>query len=386
MRIIPVFLGAVLGAGVSLLAGCGTHMGNSLISNPPSNADFSLTASPSTLSLTAGATGQAISVTATALNGFTGSVSVSLSGLPAGVTASPSTLTLTPGAAQTLTLTAGSSAVAGTATITLTGTSGADSHTATVALTVTAAAAPDFSLKVTPASVDLTAGASGQTVAVTASAINGFTGNVSVSLAGLPTGVTATPSTLILTPGAPQNLTLTASTSAAGGMTPVTVTGTSGSLTHTAPIALTVTSAAPASDFSLTRCADEPEPDCRRNREASFCDSDRAQWIHRIGCRVPERITHRSDCQPIDSDPFARRDSKPHTHRRHLSRREHGYNHADRHIRHPDSYGHCRADHQCRRSCAGFLTHRRADISQSDRRHSRKISFGNGQRAEWLHL
>jgi hypothetical protein len=252
MRIIPVFLGAVMGAGVSLLAGCGTHMGSSLISNPPSNADFSLTASPPTLSLTAGASGQAISVTATALNGFTGGVSVSLSGLPAGVTASPSTLTLTPGAAQPLTLTAGSVAAAGTATITLTGTSGADRHTATVALTVTAAAAPDFSLTLTPASVELAAGASGQTVAVTANAINGFTGNVSVSLAGLPAGVTATPSTLTLTPGAPQNLTLTASASAGGGMTPVTVTGTSGSLTHTAPIALTVTSATPASDFSLT--------------------------------------------------------------------------------------------------------------------------------------
>jgi uncharacterized membrane protein len=252
MRIIPVFLGAVLGAGVSLLSGCGTHMGNSLTSNPPSNADFSLTASPSTLSLTAGASGQTISVTATALNGFTGSVSVSLAGLPAGMTASLSTLTLTPGAAQTLTLTAGSSAATGTATITFTGKSGADSHTTTVALTVMAAAAPDFSLTVAPPSVDLTAGASGQTVAVTANALNGFTGNVSVSVTGLPSGVTANPSSLTLTPGAPQNLILTAAASAAGEMTPITVTGTSGILTHTAPIALTVSAAAPAPDFSLT--------------------------------------------------------------------------------------------------------------------------------------
>jgi len=252
MRINPVLLGALLGAGVSLLAGCGVNTSNSLASNPPSNADFSLAASPSTLSLTRGAAGQTVSVTATALKGFTGSVSVSLSGLPAGVTASPSTLTLTPGAAQTLTLTAGSSTAAGTTTITLSGTSGALTHTATMALTITAASAPDFSLAVSPASLDLTAGASSQTVAVTANAINGFTGNVSVSLAGLPSGVTTNPSTLTLTPGAAQNLTFTASASAAGGMTPITVTGASGALTHTAPIALTVTAAAPTPDFSLT--------------------------------------------------------------------------------------------------------------------------------------
>ena len=87
-------------------------------------SDFSLTVAPTSLSLTAGATGKAVSVTAIALNGFTGSVSVSLSGLPAGVTASPSTLTLTPGVAQNLTLTAGASAVVSMDTITLTATSG----------------------------------------------------------------------------------------------------------------------------------------------------------------------------------------------------------------------------------------------------------------------
>ena len=252
MRIIPVLLGAVLGAGVPLLVGCGVNTSDSLTSNPPSNADFSLSASPSSLSLTAGTAGQTVSVTATALNGFTGTVNVSVAGLVSGVTVSPSTLTLSPGSPQMLTLAAGSSAAAGTSTITLTGASGSQTHMATVALTVAASPSPDFSLTVSPASLDLTAGASGQTVAVTANAINGFSGDVSVSLTGLPSGVTASPSTLTLTPGASQNLTLTAAASSAGGMTPITVTGTSGGLTHTAAIALTVSAAAAPPDFSLT--------------------------------------------------------------------------------------------------------------------------------------
>ncbi len=252
MRTLPASLLAVLSAAISVaIAGCGTNASNSVTSPPPA-ADFTLSASPSTLTLTAGAMGQGISVSATALNGFTGSVSVSLSGLPAGVTAAPSTLTLTPGTAQNVTLTALASAAAGMATITFTGTSGTLSHTAMVALTVTAAAPPpDFTLTLSPTNLGLTAGASGQAVSVTATALNGFTGSVSVSLTGLPTGVTASPSTLTLTPGTAQNLTLTAASVVSGSST-VTFTGTSGSLTHTATLQLTVSAVTPAVGIDIT--------------------------------------------------------------------------------------------------------------------------------------
>ncbi len=232
-----IFCAAIL---VSI-AGCGSNASNT-ISAP---ADFALTASPATLSLTAGATGQTVGVTANALSGFAASVNVTLSGLPAGVAANPSTLTLTPGTAQNVTLTAASTAVAGMATITLTGTSGSLNHTATVALTVTAAApASDFSLTVRPMSLNLTAGAAGQVVAVTANALNGFTASVNVALSGLPAGVTANPSTLTLTPGTAQNVTLTAASTAAAGTVTVTFTGTSASLSHSATLQLTVNAAA----------------------------------------------------------------------------------------------------------------------------------------------
>ena len=83
------------------------------------------------------------------LNGFTGSVTLSASGLPSGVTAGfvPNPTTTT----STLTLTASASAATGTSTVTITGTSGSLTATTTVSLTVTGATAPVVTL--TPTSL-----------------------------------------------------------------------------------------------------------------------------------------------------------------------------------------------------------------------------------------
>ncbi|HUA92453.1 MAG TPA: hypothetical protein VL991_07785 [Terracidiphilus sp.] len=105
-------------------------------------ADFSLSVTPASLSLAAGGSAQPATLTATAVNGFTGTIAVTLSGLPAGVTASPSTLTVTPGTPLPVSFTAAGSAGAGTATVQFTGTSGSLSHSASLALTVNAATAP----------------------------------------------------------------------------------------------------------------------------------------------------------------------------------------------------------------------------------------------------
>ena len=102
-----------------------------------SSADFTLTASPTRVGLIAGTTGQQVSITVAALNGFGGSVKVSFSGLPSGVVASPSSLTVTPGTAQKVTLTAAVSSPAAGVTVSLTGTSGSLRHTAELQLIVT---------------------------------------------------------------------------------------------------------------------------------------------------------------------------------------------------------------------------------------------------------
>jgi hypothetical protein len=105
---------------------------------PPAAADFTLTLTPQSLTVSPGS-GQTVQVTATALNGFTGTTTVALSGLPAEVTSTPTLVTLAPGVPQTVTLSAGNTAAAAMANVVFTGTSGSLTHTATLALTVAAA-------------------------------------------------------------------------------------------------------------------------------------------------------------------------------------------------------------------------------------------------------
>jgi hypothetical protein len=211
-------------------------------------ADFSLSAMPSSLTLMAGGAGQQLSVSAAGSNGFTGMVSVAITG-PAGVTVQPATLSLTPGAAQNVSVSAGANAVAGSGTVTLTGTSGTLSHSIAVSETVVAAAG-DFSLTAAPSALTVVAGGAGQTLSVNAVSTNSFAGAVSVAITGLPAGVTAQPATLTLTPGTPQSVSLSANANAVAGNSMLTLTGMSGALSHSATVALTVSVSQP--DFALT--------------------------------------------------------------------------------------------------------------------------------------
>jgi IPT/TIG domain len=95
--------------------------------------NYTLSAAPSSLSVVQGASGTS-TITVAPQNGFSGSVSLSASGLPSGVTASfsPNPATTT----STLTLTANSTATTGTVPVTLTGTSGGLTNTTTVTVSV----------------------------------------------------------------------------------------------------------------------------------------------------------------------------------------------------------------------------------------------------------
>src|SRR5438270_692677 len=79
-----------------VLAAAGSVCGCGSSSKPGGTPDFSLSASPTSVTLTAGSTAQTVSVSATAILGFSQSIQVTGNGLPAGVTASPSTFTLAP--------------------------------------------------------------------------------------------------------------------------------------------------------------------------------------------------------------------------------------------------------------------------------------------------
>jgi methionine-rich copper-binding protein CopC len=213
-----------------------------------STPDFSIGASPSSVTVTQGSNGTS-TVTITSLNGFNSATTLSATGLPSGVTAAFSPNPVTPAAngsvPSTLTLTASSTATTGTATVTVTGTSGSTVHSTTISLTVNATAQPNFTIGASPSSVTVTQGGNG-TSTITVTSQNSFSSATTLSATGLPSGVTAAFSTNPVTPpangSATSTLTLTASATATTGAATVTVTGTSGTLTHTATIALTVNS------------------------------------------------------------------------------------------------------------------------------------------------
>jgi hypothetical protein len=99
-----------------------------------STPDYTLSASPSSLSITQGAGGSS-TINVTPLNGFNGTVNLSVSGLPSGVTA-----TFNPASTSTtssLTFSSTTSATTGTFTVTVTGVSGSLTRTTAISLTVT---------------------------------------------------------------------------------------------------------------------------------------------------------------------------------------------------------------------------------------------------------
>jgi hypothetical protein len=129
---------------LAFLISCGSHAKNNSdtpgVSTGPS-ADFLLGVAPADASLTAG-TNQSTSVTASGTNGFSGAVTVTISGLPVGVTATPASLSLTPGAAQMVTFVAAADVATASATVTFFGVSGILNHGATFLLSVVAAPPP----------------------------------------------------------------------------------------------------------------------------------------------------------------------------------------------------------------------------------------------------
>jgi hypothetical protein len=206
---------------------------------PPAQTtpNFTLSASPTSLSVTQGSSGSS-TITVTPSGGFTGSVTLSASGLPSGVTATFGTNPTT--STSVVTFTASSTATTGTSTVTITGVNGTLTHTTSVSLTVNATATPNFSLSASPSSLTVKQGTSGNST-ITDTASGGFTGSVTLSASGLPSGVTATFGTNPTT--STSVVTFTASSTATTGTSTVTITGTSGTLTHTTTISLTISSA-----------------------------------------------------------------------------------------------------------------------------------------------
>ena len=208
--------------------------------------DFSVSANPTSVSITQGQNGTS-TISVTAANGFSGSVALSATGCPTGATCSFSPSSVNPGSSSTLTVATTSSTPGGTYTVSVTGTSGTLSHSTGVSVTVTAPA-PDFTISANPTSVSVNQGQSG-TSSISVTAVNGFTGSVSLGATGCPTGATCSFSPSSVNPGSSSTLTVATTSSTPGGTYTVTVTGTSGTLSHSTNVPVTVV--AQAASFTL---------------------------------------------------------------------------------------------------------------------------------------
>jgi len=129
---------AVLLSLALLVAGCGGSYSSP--PPPPPVADFTLSLSSNSISITQGASSPAVNVSVNALNGFSGAVQVTLGTLPAGVTSNPaSPFSVAAGAGTPVVFGASANATTGDFTISLQGTSGSLSHSDTLAVAIQSA-------------------------------------------------------------------------------------------------------------------------------------------------------------------------------------------------------------------------------------------------------
>ncbi len=212
------------------LSGCGAVATN----------DFSISASPTSVSVVQGGSATSTITTATT-TGSAQSVSFSASGLPSGATASFSPASVTSGGSSTLTLATSAGTPAGSYPITVTGTGASATHSTSVTLTVTAPVSNDFSISASPSSLSIAQGGSGASTISTAT-VSGSAQTVSFSASGLPSGASAAFVPTSVTSGGSSTLTITVGASTTAGTYSVTVTGTGTSATHTTGVSLTVTS------------------------------------------------------------------------------------------------------------------------------------------------
>ena len=246
---------ALLAAMVSLVS-CG---GGGSSTPPPPAPDFTLSTSPSSLSLGQMGIGVALKISIVPVNGFAGSVNITFPNLPAGILVSAGSMSgppyyASPTAPLSLGISASKAAVVGSGTITVQATSGTLTHSAT--LNTSVAAAIEFQLSVSPTT--LTIGPNGQASAQVTlvpgsnfgsnSAFLSFSSNQISS-----TGVTPSLSSQFLTAAQPQaTVSFHAGFEVETGSFSVPLIGTLGAAVVNLPLTLSVTNPAKACN-SLSR-------------------------------------------------------------------------------------------------------------------------------------
>ena len=199
--------------------------------------DFSLSASPASQSVVQG-NGTTYTVNVAAAGGYSGTVGLSVSGLPTGATGIFNPTSIAGSGGSTLTIGTASSTPAGSYKLTITGTDGASlTHTTSVTLVVSGPS--DFTISATPASQTVRAGSStSYTVNIAGSA--GFSGTVALSVSGLPRKINASFNPSSVVGLGTSTLKISPNPQAPHGTFTVTITGSSGATSHSTTVGLTV--------------------------------------------------------------------------------------------------------------------------------------------------
>jgi len=202
--------------------------------------DFSLSISPNSQNVVQGSPSGNYSVTVNPVNGFLGTVDLTVTSpnpLPTGVAVT--TTPGTPGSPGTVKFTTSLSTPINSYLFTVTGTSGSLSHTVQGTLVVTSPGT--FSVTLTPSTLSVKRSNSGTyTIQVTPSIA--FSSDVALTVSGLPARTTATLSPGSVAGGSGSSmLKITAAKNAPFGSKTITVTGTGGGQTSSATATLTIT-------------------------------------------------------------------------------------------------------------------------------------------------
>ncbi|HEY2361350.1 MAG TPA: protease pro-enzyme activation domain-containing protein [Candidatus Angelobacter sp.] len=248
---VPGVPGFSAGVGYDQATGWGSVNAANLVNTWNNNSpDFGLVVSPTSQSVVQG-NSATYSAVITALNNYTGTISFSVAGLPAGATLTPPPPAVTNSGSSAITILTnnGATTPVGSYPLTITATDGVLTHTASVTLVV-ASNAPDFTLAVSPSSQTVVQGSSVAYSAVI-TALNSYTGTINFSVAGLPAGATLTPPPPAVTNSGSSTITILTNNGATTpvGTYPLTISASDGVLVHTASVTLIVT--APA-DFTIS--------------------------------------------------------------------------------------------------------------------------------------
>jgi hypothetical protein len=197
-------------------------------------SDFSLSRTPSSRTVAPGGS-TTYTATVTPVNGFTGTVAFSVTGLPSGATAVFNPASVTTSGSTTMSVSTTAATPRGTYTLIIRGASGPRVRTINATLIVNG----DFSISASPASRTITVGGVA-TYTVTITAFNGFTGTVNLTVSGAPSAATKTFNPTSVVNAGTSVLTVDTATTVTTGTRTMTIKGTGGGRTHSVNVTLIV--------------------------------------------------------------------------------------------------------------------------------------------------